>query len=434
MEKFAYTREAMASYMRALAPGGVLSITLWNKEEPPKSVLKLYATVAAAARAHDPAGFARSFFVASSYLSTATVLYKQGGFTDEEVAALREHTRRMSFDEIYYPGYAPDTGDAAKLFADYSAQLFGAATPIAPAAGDAGPIPGGDPVTDPVIDAAPAVLPSTAIGRLAWQSLLRDEWGDFAGRYVFDVRPLTNDRPYFAAYIKPADLGRVTDRLEAVQDEWGYLILWATLAIAVVTASTLIAIPVAFGWRTVFSRTPGKGLTILYFACLGLGYIVVEVGLIADFVLALSNATLSASVMITGMLVFSGLGSFASERLLPRARMAMPLVFLGIATILVCYGLFLHVPLERIGTYPYAARLLLCFLLVMPPAFLMGMPMPVAMATLAALRKDTMFLWAWGINGCFAVLLPLRAERAGGKERRSLLEMPAVAEALRRAG
>ena len=470
VEKFAYTREAMASYMRALAPGGVLSITLWNKEEPPKSVLKLYATVAAAARAHDPAGFARSFFVASSYLSTATVLYKQGGFTDEEVAALREHTRRMSFDEIYYPGYAPDTGDAAKLFADYSAQLFGAATPIAPAAGDAGPIPGGDPVTDPVIEAAPAVLPSTAIGRLAWQSLLRDEWGDFAGRYVFDVRPLTNDRPYFAAYIKPADLGRVTDRLEAVQDEWGYLILWATLAIAVVTASTLIAIPVAFGWRTVFSRTPGKGLTILYFACLGLGYIVVEVGLIADFVLALSNATLSASVMITGMLVFSGLGSFASERLLPRARMAMPLVFLGIATILVCYGLFLHVPLERIGTYPYAARLLLCFLLVMPPAFLMGMPMPVAMATLAALRKDTMFLWAWGINGCFsvigaalvpivstafglsgvlelgamayllaipaffAVLLPLRAERAGGKERRSLLEMPAVAEALRRAG
>ena len=36
--------------MRALAPGGVLSVTLWNKEEPPKSVLKLYATMAAAAR------------------------------------------------------------------------------------------------------------------------------------------------------------------------------------------------------------------------------------------------------------------------------------------------------------------------------------------------------------------------------------------------
>ncbi|MDB5488465.1 MAG: hypothetical protein JWQ58_2180, partial [Reyranella sp.] len=50
VEKYSYTREAMSAYMRALAPGGVLSVTLWNKEEPPKSVLKLYATMAAAAR------------------------------------------------------------------------------------------------------------------------------------------------------------------------------------------------------------------------------------------------------------------------------------------------------------------------------------------------------------------------------------------------
>ncbi len=36
VEKFAYSREAMMSYMRALTPGGVLSVTLWNKEEQPK--------------------------------------------------------------------------------------------------------------------------------------------------------------------------------------------------------------------------------------------------------------------------------------------------------------------------------------------------------------------------------------------------------------
>ena len=50
VEKYSYTREAMSAYMRALKPGGILSVTLWNKEEPPKSVLKLYATMAAAAR------------------------------------------------------------------------------------------------------------------------------------------------------------------------------------------------------------------------------------------------------------------------------------------------------------------------------------------------------------------------------------------------
>ncbi len=418
VEKFAYTREAMESYMRALAPGGVLSVTMWNKEEPPKSVLKLYATMEAAARRHDPATVARSFFVVSSYLSSATVLYRQGGFTDAEIAALRDHTKKMSFDEIYYPGIAVDTSNTDKLMADYTAQLFGA-QPKADAMPGATPTSAAEPdePTDDAPGAAPGVLPATALGRLAWQSLIAGSWEELSKRYVFDVRPLTNDRPYFAAYIKPGDLGRVADRLEAVQDEWGYLLLWATLAIAVATASTLIAIPVVFGWRTVFSRTPGKALTVVYFACLGLGYITVEVGLIAEFVLALANATISASIMITGMLVFSGLGAFASEKLLPHARAAMPFLFTAIAALLVGYGVFLHVPLDAIGRYPYGLRLLLSFLLVFPPAFLMGFPMPTAMATLAHLRKDTMFLWAWGINGCFSVigaaLVPLVATAFG---------------------
>ena len=50
-------------------------------------------------------------------------------------------------------------------------------------------------------------------------------------------------------------------------------------------------LPLVFGWRTIFSRNPGKFRTIVYFACLGAGYIMVEVGLISKFVLALSNAT-----------------------------------------------------------------------------------------------------------------------------------------------
>ena len=58
-EKYAYTKEAMLDYMRALADGGILSITAWNKEEPPKSILKLYATVAEAAKAFDPPGAAK---------------------------------------------------------------------------------------------------------------------------------------------------------------------------------------------------------------------------------------------------------------------------------------------------------------------------------------------------------------------------------------
>ena len=413
VEKYSYTREAMAAYMRALKPGGILSVTLWNKEEPPKSVLKLYATMAAAAREVGGPDISKDFYVVASYLSTATVLYKQGGFTAEDIAKLNAHTKAMSFDEIYFPNIKIDTSGLDQLLQDYHDQFFYAGPPPDPTAPKEDephdkppPEAGGEAKTDAANDNTPPapLVPATTMGRLAWYYLVNGGWQDVADRYVFDTRILTNHQPYFAAYIKVKDLYSFLDRLELVQDEWGYILLWATLAIASIFAATLILFPVIFGWRSIFSRNPGKIGTLVYFMCLGLGYIIVEVGMIAHFILALSNATVSASVLITGMLVFSGLGSFTSERFLGRARRIMPRIFLAIFLILTLYAFTIDYALDWIGTLPYLLRIVFCLLLLMPPAFLMGFPMPTAMTTLGRLGKDHMFLWAWGVNGCFSVI------------------------------
>ena len=93
-----------------------------------------------------------------------------------------------------------------------------------------------------------------------------------------------------------------------------------------------------------------------------------------------------------------------SERFLDRARTIMPQIFLAIFAILALYAFTIDFALDWIGTLPYALRILLCLLLILPPAFLMGFPMPTAMTTLGRLGKDHMFLWAWGINGCFSVI------------------------------
>ncbi len=71
---------------------------------------------------------------------------------------------------------------------------------------------------------------------------------------------------------------------------------------------------------------------------------------------------------------------------------------------LAAYALYLNVALDAIGSLPYFARLLLCFLFIAPPAFLMGFPMPTAMTTLGRLGKEHLFIWAWGVNGCFSVI------------------------------
>ena len=198
------------TYMRALSDGGVLSVTLWNKEEPPKSVLKLYATMAAAARERRSRAYRRdSFFVASTYLSTATVLYKRGGFTADEIAKLRKHTHAMSFDEIYSPGLVlrrhADRPHARRLC---RADLFGrggrpgradrrrrAAERRRRRSDRTRRCDRPSPDAAPAAGATTASLPATTMGRLAWHSLIDGGWPAIAKRYVFDTRPLTNDRP-----------------------------------------------------------------------------------------------------------------------------------------------------------------------------------------------------------------------------------------------
>jgi hypothetical protein len=436
VEKYPYTVEAMVDYMRALADGGVLSITVWNKEEPPKSVFKLYTTVAEAARqlGGDPA---KSLFVTSSYLSTSTVLYKRGGFTPAEVARLRDQTQALSFDEIYSPGYPFDPKESAGILEQYRQSIFGngspgadAGTAAAPGTPDpTGPAAGASEPAGPQAGAVDptggdggdnsgdvSVMPSTALARLLWHDLIYggSQVGD---KYVFDTKPLTNDRPYFAAYERPGDLDKTLDRLDLFQDDWGYLLVWATLGIAAILAASLVVIPLLFGWSGGFHRTPGKLGTIIYFGCLGIGYIMVEVGLISRFTLALSNPTISSSVLISALLVFSGLGSLLAERILDRARLLLPLIFAVIAVLLIGYGLFLSPVLDWIGAFAYGWRLVLSFLVIAPPAFLMGFPMATAMTTLARLDKKQMFVWAWGINGCASVIgaaaVPLIATNFG---------------------
>ena len=161
-----------------------------------------------------------------------------------------------------------------------------------------------------------------------------------------------NGATELASHVETSGLLRAMDHAELLRDEWSRPLGWATLVIACIAALSLALLPLAFGWRAIFSRNPGKVRTIVYFACLGAGYIMVEVGLIAKFTQALSNATVSASVLITGMLVFSGLGSLVSERYLERARTVMPRLFLAIGALLIGYGLALDRVLDWIGAFP----------------------------------------------------------------------------------
>jgi spermidine synthase len=408
VEKYNYTRETLGDYMNALAPSGILSITLWNKEDLPKAIPKFLATVIAAARVRDGDEAAKKFFIVHTYLSTATILYKKDGFSDAEADKLAKHAEEMSFELLYRPGIKIDLADEDAIYAGYRGSYFHSGDETE-AEGEEAP---------PQKEAKPDEKKTgngettKAAPKLSWANLykvmiaryLKGEFAHVQERYVFDTRPLTNERPYFAGYIKVFDIPKFLHQLDAVSDEWGYLLLWATLILALIFGIGLMLFPVIWGWKTIFSRVPGKFGIFTYYFCLGTGYIIVEVGLISKFTVALGNPAISASVLITGMLFFTGLGSLFTSRFLDRCRSLMPKIFVAIAALLTAGALFYDPILQAIGSWPYILRIVACLALVAPPAFLMGFPFATGMAMLSKLGKERFFIWAWGINGCFSVV------------------------------
>lgn len=424
-EKYTYTKETFLECIRALRKGGILSVTVWNREDPPKSALKLLTTIIKAAGEAGPEHVGDSLFIAHTYLSTLTALYKKGGFTAQEIEDLGGYCGKMSF-EVIWPREKRDTRteSLAGVFEAYRNVYFGsrgdsvqegtgtqasAGSPPAEASADVEGAMDLSAVSLPAPDAgaAPAETEDLSAGnlyRLVVDRLVHGDFKQVSDGYVFNTAYLTNDRPYFAGFVKLADIPAFSDRLEAISDEWGYLLLWATLLLSTTLGVMLLLLPVVFGWKAFFGRRRGKLGIVAYFLCLGIGYIVIEIGMISKVLLCLGNATVSVAVLITGMLLFSGVGSYVSARFVSRAGKAIVVVCSSIVAILLLYAVGLDALLGLVGMYPYWAKILACLAILFPLAFLMGFPFALGMATLSELGKEEFFVWAWGINGSFSVV------------------------------
>ena len=381
-EKYQYTTEAFVSLMRALAKDGVLAVTIWNKEDPPKSTLRVMATAIAAARETGNQDISRNFFIAHTYLSTLTLLYKRDGFSPADLEALSKYCRQMSFEIVHSPDIVRPHPDRAAVYEAYRNVYFAS----------------NKPENNAVVNVTVGNLYA-----IVADSLIQGDVDSVEKEYVFNIRPLTNNRPYLSGFIKPGDLLHFFQQLDTISDEWGYLLLWAILFQAILLGIVLMILPMIFGWRSLFSRQPGKVGLIIYFICLGIGYVAIEIGLIGKYVLVLSNPTISATVMITGLLIFSGLGSLVSTRYVDRARPTVAIACGVIVLGVLFHALFADRIFTLLAGQPYPLRIFISLLMLMPMAFFMGFPFALGMSALSRSGREHFFVWAWGINGSFSV-------------------------------
>ena len=134
-------------------------------------------------------------------------------------------------------------------------------------------------------------------------------------------------------------------------------------------------------------RVTGVLRAVVYFPALALGFLFVEIYLIEKASFWLGDRTNGFALVLTGMLVFSGLGSVLSERFGTRPRQGMMLVVAVVLIWCAVVLLFLQPLILATLNAPFLARAGLLLALIAPVSVAMGPRDTSAGNSLPSLRR-----------------------------------------------
>ncbi len=374
----AFTVEAMAGFLMVLAPGGIVSLPASIRDFPVYA-LRVMATARAALLAVGIKNPAEHVVVYRSAWNVRVLLSRQK-WTADRIAELKAFCDERSFDVSWYPGMDV-VAARASIFNDLPAVSF-----------DLGTMGGISP-DDAIADEAEAVLTGQPT----------------PSRTTFNLDPVTLDRPFFYSVLRLDHLGTILKRLEILpQSEVGALVNLAVLSQAIVIAVLVLLVPLAAPGRIRGgSGTGGEDGNVgiwramFYFPALGLGFLFIEIYMIEKASFWLNDRTAGFALVLTGMLVFSGLGSMTADRLKERAVRTMMIVCLVVVLWAATLFLFLEPVILATLDLPWHLRAILVVLILAPVSLVLGLPFPLG---LAQAGNGGMLPWAWGLNGAFSVV------------------------------
>jgi hypothetical protein len=349
-----YTVEAFKDYTSHLTDDGLLAMTRWYFE-PPDQLLRLLSLTRAMMSEMNIDDAPRHVMLIRDARSgdertPATFIFKRSAFTDEETRLIETRAKSSGFELLYTPLTRPDNVFTRMLEAQDPAEV----------------------------------------------------WASFET----NVEPTRDNNPFFFNSIR---LAQLRNALEGSQ-EWqktnlGTLILFGLLAITTVLVLVFIIGPLLLVRRRELKTATGTKLSyLMYFACLGAGFIIVEVAMIQKFILFLGHPVYSLAVVLFSVLAFSAIGSALTGRI-PQARLRQSLIKVLVLLIVLVAIYIIALPPIFYGLVglPHAARIAIAVVLLCPLSLVMGMPMPIGIRMLSE-RAPEIIPWAWGVNGATSVM------------------------------
>ncbi len=361
-ENYLFTIESFKLMFDRLTDDGILAVTTWMNY-PPRQAMKMLITIIETLKQKGIKHPEEHFAGVRSW-DSAIMFLKKNKFTEEEVECIMRFCDRHSFDPVYYPGITTSyVNRFNQLEHDY---LYSASL-----------------------------------------KLLYEKKDSFCRDYPFFIEPATDNRPYYSHFLKFVKIphffklfGR--DALSLV--DWGYILLISTLIVLTLLSKVFILLPLSLLGKSNNAR--GKLKVFIYFSGLGLGFMFIEIVMIQKFILFLGHPIYSVSAVITGILLFSGLGSLFSKRLNASENLRKFICLILVFGLIYClslnkiFGFMLH--------FPVWLKYISSLLIISPQAFFMGMPFPTGLGLLSRVSPP-LVPWAWGINGFMSVIGPVLA-------------------------
>ena len=234
----------------------------------------------------------------------------------------------------------------------------------------------------------------------------------FVAGYPYDLRPPTDDRPFFFDYFRlsraltPPRGVRWSTGSEALPEfPVGHVVLVVSMSAVAAIAAVGILLPVRrFGAALQPAILWRAGI---YFAGLGCGFMFVELALVQIVARLLGHPTYGLTVGVGALLVTSGIGAWLSERVAAPVKTVLAVVAVGIAGMVVIDAVLLPVLLARAARAAPPLNVVAAVAAVAPTGLLLGLPLPIGLRVLNEWHAPPSIPWAWGINGFCSVAAAL---------------------------
>jgi hypothetical protein len=353
-ENSLYTTQAWRIFLDRLTPGGILTVSRWYFADRPGEVYRLTALATEALRARGVAEPRQHMMIVRMARvdgagpdGVGTLLVSNEPFSAQDIATIEQQANQLGFEVMLTP-----TSDRDPTFVEI------------------------------------ATTPDLA---------------GFVRNYPINIAPPTDDSPFFFHMLR---FGDIFDRQKQLFGEVSYNMQAVAILgflLALVTTLTILFVILPLMLTTQRGALRGAGAPLLYFAGIGMGFMLVEISQMQRLVIFLGHPTYSLAVVLFTLLLSSGLGSFTTGRItnenLPRAGMQRLGLLLGM---LLIFGVLTPLIIGQFESANTLQRIAIAVAIIFPLGFCMGMAFPIGMKMVGQ-RVADLGPWLWGVNGAMGV-------------------------------